>query len=55
MGAQLALGILVFAVLIIGVMYFLWQVVHKDSINMDLDFHWDIKVTREQIEYTSHS
>jgi len=51
MGVHLAIAIAVFACFLLGFMYFLWNVVTKDSVDYDLIFVWDKKVSREQIEF----
>jgi len=51
MAVQLTGAILIFAAIVLGVMVFLRRVVRHDSVEYDLEFLWDFKVTCEQIDY----
>lgn len=51
MSVYLTIGLAIFTVIMLGFMYFLWNVVTKDSIDYDLVFVWDEKVNRDQINF----
>jgi hypothetical protein len=51
MGVYLTIGLVIFAAILFSFMYFLWNVVTKDSVEYDLIFVWDGKFSREQIGF----
>ncbi|TCZ77415.1 hypothetical protein E0485_10485 [Paenibacillus albiflavus] len=55
MGVHLTFAVLFFAALVLGVLTFLRNVVTKDSVRHDLEFVWNGKFTREQIEFQDYN